>query len=183
MNFVAWMIVACEVAFWVVIILGLTVRYLLRKQRFGFLLLALTPIIDLLLLVITGLDLYHGATATPAHAIAAVYIGVSVVFGKSMIAWADERFRYYIVKQGDKPLKRYGYDYARHYLKSWLKHVLAYAIGVGFLFGLVILVNDFERTEALTNTTRWWSIVLGIDLLITITYFVWPKKTPGQHGD
>lgn len=181
MNFVAWMIVACEVAFWVVIILGLTVRYLLRKERLGFLLLALTPIIDLMLLVITGFDLYRGATATPAHAIAAVYIGVSIVFGKSLIAWADERFRYYIVKRGDKPINRYGYDYARHYLKSWLKHVLAYAIGVGCLFGLIYLVQVPERTEALTDTMRRWSLVLGIDLLITIAYFVWPKKAPAQH--
>lgn len=181
MNFIAWMIVACEVAFWVVIIIGLIVRYLLRKERLGFLLLALTPIIDLILLIITGFDLYLGATATSAHAISTVYIGVSGVFGKSIIAWADERFRYYIVKQGVKPIKRYGYDYARQYLKSWLKHVLAYAIGMGCLFGLIYLVQDPERTEALTSTIHWWSRILGIDLLITISYFIWPKKEPVQH--
>lgn len=178
MNFVAWMIVACEVAFWVVIILGLIARYLLRKERLGFLLLALTPIIDLILLIITGLDLYRGATATSAHALSGVYIGVSIVFGKSIIAWADERFRYYIVKQGDKPLKCYGYEYARHYLKSWLKHVLAYAIGIGCLFGLIYIVQSPARTEALTSTIHWWSRILGIDLLITIAYFIWPKKAP-----
>lgn len=178
MNFVAWMIVACEVAFWVVIITGLIARYLLRKERLGFLLLALTPVIDLILLIITGLDLYRGATATSAHAISAVYIGVSIAFGKSIIVWADKRFRFYILKQGDKPIKRYGYDYARHYLKSWLKHALAYAIGIGCLFGLIYIVQDPERTEALASTIRWWSRILGIDLLITIAYFVWPKKAP-----
>jgi len=181
LNFVAWTIVACEVAFWVVIIMGLIARYLLRKERLGFLLLALTPIIDFILLIVTGLDLYLGATATSPHAISAVYIGVSIVFGKSIIAWADERFRYYIVKQGKKPVKRYGYDYARHYLKSWLKHVLAYVIGMGCLFGLIYLVNEPERTEALTSTIHWWSRILGIDLLITIAYFIWPRKEPVQH--
>jgi len=181
MNFIAWTIVACEIAFWVVIIIGLIARYLLRKERLGFLLLMLTPIIDLILIIITGLDLYRGAAATYAHAISAVYIGVSIVFGKSMIAWADARFRYYIVKQGDKPIRRYGYDYARHYLKSWLKHVLSYAIGVGCLFGLIYIVQDPERTEALTGTIRGWSLILGIDLLITITYFIWPKKAPVHH--
>jgi len=178
MNFVAWMIVACEVAFWVVIIIGLIARYLLRMERLGFLLLALTPLIDLILLIITGLDLYLGANAIFAHALSAVYIGVSIVFGKSIIAWADIKFRYYIIKQGSKPIRRYGYDYARHYLKSWLKHALAYAIGMGCLFGLIYIVQDPERTEALTSTISWWTRILGIDLLITIAYFVWPKKAP-----
>ncbi|MCU6711737.1 hypothetical protein M6D81_23850 [Paenibacillus sp. J5C_2022] len=178
MNFVAWMIVACEIAFWVVIVTGLITRYLLRKERLGFLLLALTPLIDVVLLAITGLDLYRGAVATSAHAISAVYIGVSIVFGKSIIAWADERFRYYIVKQGDKPMRRYGYDYARQYLKSWLKHVLAYAIGIACLFGLTYLVQEPERSAALTSTIHWWTRILGIDLLIAIAYFIWPKKAP-----
>ena len=48
-----------------------------------------------------------------------IYIGVSVAFGKSMIQWADERFRYYVVKEGAKPVKRYGLDYAKHYAKGW----------------------------------------------------------------
>ncbi len=54
---------------------------------------------------IRGVDLYNGATATIVHGIAAVYIGGSLAFGKSMIQWADERFRYYATKQGTKPLK------------------------------------------------------------------------------
>lgn len=86
LNLVAWFIVACEIAFWVVIILGLVTRYVLKRNRLGMFFLALTPVIDLLLLVVTTVDLYRGAVATMAHAIAAVYIGVSIAFGKSMIA-------------------------------------------------------------------------------------------------
>src|SRR5699024_11541101 len=91
--------------------------------------LALTPVVDLILLIITGLDLYYGATATMAHAIAAVYIGVSIGFGKSMIKWADERFRYYVTKEGPKPIKLFEMEHAIHYLKGWGKHVLSYLIG------------------------------------------------------
>lgn len=178
MNFIGVMIVACEVAFWIVIIVGLFTRYLLNQKRLGLFFLALTPLIDLILLAITGFDLYRGASATLAHGIAAVYIGVSIAFGKSMIAWADERFRYYIAKQGEKPIQRYGLDYARHYFKSWLRHVLAYVIGIGCLYGLIYLVQDPERTETLYGTIRLWSLILGIDLLIAIAYFVWPKKAP-----
>lgn len=48
MNFVAWMIIVCEVAFWVVIGAGLLTRYVLRLDKIGLFLLALTPVIDLI---------------------------------------------------------------------------------------------------------------------------------------
>lgn len=176
MNFVAWAIVASEIGFWVVILLGLFARYVLKRQKLGLILLALTPVIDLILLITTSIDLYGGATATTAHAVAAVYIGVSIAFGKDMIAWADERFRYYVAKQGAKPMKRYGLEYAKHYLKSWIRHVLAYLIGAGLLFGLIYLIDDASRTEALSGVLRLWTAILGIDLIITISNFIWPKK-------
>jgi hypothetical protein len=177
LNFVAWMIIVCEIAFWVVIILGLVARYVLKLNKLGLILLFLTPIIDLCLLIITGVDLYRGAIATTAHAIAAVYIGISIAFGKSMIQWADERFRYYVTKQGQKPFKRHGIEHAIHYLKGWFKHVLAYLIGAGMLVGLIYSINDPTRTEALYNVLKVWTVALGIDLIITATYFIWPKRS------
>lgn len=180
MNGVAWVIVVCEVAFWVVIALGLTARYLLRLSSLGMILLAMTPLIDLILLAITGWDLYLGAHATTAHGIAAVYIGVSIAYGKKMIAWADSRFRYFIAKQGDKPAKLYGFAYSRDYLKGWALHLLAYAIGCGLLLAMVYMVQDSARTQALDQIIRLWSVVLGIDLIIAVSYFVWPPKAPGE---
>lgn len=176
MNFVAWLIVASEIAFWVVIILGLTVRYLFKQKKLGLLLLALTPVIDLLLLIITTVDLYRGAVASTAHAIAAVYIGVSIAFGKSMIEWADERFRYYVTKEGPKPKALYGMEHAKHYFKSWFRHALAYAIGAGLLAGSIYLIDDAPRTEALAGVLKLWTVVLGIDLIIALSHFTWPKK-------
>lgn len=170
------LIIACEVAFWIVIIMGLTARYLFKRKKLGLLLLALTPLIDLILVVATGVDLMRGATATQAHALAAVYIGVSIGFGKSMIQWADERFLYYVVKQGSKPAKRYGMEYAKHYFSGWLRHVAAYLIGAALLVGLVFLVGDPSRTEALSGILQIWSLVLGIDFLIAISHFIWPKR-------
>lgn len=179
MNFVAWMIVASEMGFWIVIILGLLMRYVFKREKLGFFFLALTPVIDLLLLIITSLDMYRGATATTAHAIAAVYIGVSIAFGKDMIKWADEKFRYYIAKEGAKPIQLFGRAYAMHYLKSWSKHVLAYVIGAGILLSLIILIKDTARTEALEGVVKLWTLVLGVDLIIAISNFIWPKKKKG----
>lgn len=175
MNAIAWSIVACEILFWVFIIMGLLTRYIVKKEKLGLVILAMTPVIDVLLLVITGVDLYMGATATMAHAIAAVYIGISVAFGKSMIQWADEKFQYYIVKKGEKPIKRFGLNYAKHYFNGWLRHLLAYCIGAGLLIGIIFLINDSTRTEALSSIFILWSLVLGIDFIISISYFIWRK--------
>jgi hypothetical protein len=182
MNLVAWMIVACELAFWIVIVLGLLTRYIFKRKKLGIFLLALTPVIDIILLVMTGIDLYKGATATIAHGVAAVYIGISIAFGKSMIAWADERFLYYVTKQGPKPRKRFGMDYTLHYFKGWLKSFLAYLIGVGLLMGTINVIDNPTRTEALTGIIKIWTLVLGIDLIICISHFIWPKKEKAIEG-
>lgn len=175
-NYIAWLIVFCEISFWIVIILGLIIRYILRLKKLGFLILALTPVIDLLLLIVTTIDLLNGAKAELPHAIAAVYISISLVFGKSMIKWFDDKFRYYIMRQGNKPNKLTGYDYSIYYAKTWLKHLLSYIIGMSLLFLIKILVNNNDKTEALNGVIHGWSIIIIIDLIICITYFIWPPK-------
>lgn len=175
MNFIAWTIIACEVGFWVVILLGLITRYIIKRERLGLFFLALTPVIDLILLVITATDLINGATATMAHAIAAIYLGTSIAFGKSMIRWADEKFLYYVKRQGTKPVRKTGLEYAKHSMIGTLQHLLAYIIGGGLLLVLIYLIDDPSRSEALSGTLKVWSIVLGIDFVISISYYIWPR--------
>ncbi|WP_274308188.1 hypothetical protein [Solibacillus daqui] len=175
MNFITWMIVACEIGFWIVILLGLITRYILKYERLGLFFLALTPVIDLILLIVTATDLYNGATATQVHAIAAIYLGVSIAFGKSMIHWADERFIYYIQKQGPKPIRKTGYAYARHSMKGSLQHVLAYIIGAAFLVAMIYFINAPAKTEVFLETLKIWALVLGIDFVFSISYFIWPR--------
>ncbi|MBU8586588.1 hypothetical protein ABET11_19775 [Priestia megaterium] len=175
MNLIAWMIIACEIAFWIVIILGLATRYMFKKQKLSFFILALTPVVDFFLLIVTSVDLYRGATATYAHAIAAVYIGISIAFGKSMIQWADERFQYYVIKSGEKPRRRYGKEYAKHYFKSWIQHLVAYAIGAALLAAMMHIVPN-GKTNVLQNVVEFWTVIVGIDFLLSLSNFVWPKK-------
>ena len=59
MNFIVWLIIFCEVAFWVVILLGLVTRYILKQKTLGLLFLALTPVIDLIILITTSIDLMN----------------------------------------------------------------------------------------------------------------------------
>lgn len=175
MNFIAWTIIACEIGFWVVILLGLITRYLFKRERLGFFFLALTPVIDLILLIVTATDLYNGAIATQVHAIAAIYLGISIAFGKSMVRWADEHFVYYIQKQGPKPIRKTGLAHARHSMKGSLQHVLAYIIGSAFLVIMIYFIDDPARTEALSGILKIWGLVLAIDLVISISYFIWPR--------
>lgn len=67
-------------------------------------------------------------------------------------------------------------DFAKHYAKSLVRHALAYLIGAGLLVGMIYFINDPSRTEALSGILKLWTIVLGIDAIITISYFIWPKK-------
>jgi len=175
MNFIAWTIVACEIGFWVFILLGLIVRYIFGKERLGLILLAMTPVVDLILLLVTGVDMYRGAKATIAHSIAPVYIAISVVYGKDMIRWADERFRYYIKKQGDRPPRRTGIAYAKHSMKGSLKHILAYCIGAPMLLLMMWMVGGEDKGQDLFITLKYWGIVVLIDNAISITYFIWPR--------
>ncbi|MDW4075975.1 hypothetical protein QI255_12380, partial [Staphylococcus saprophyticus] len=93
-----------------------------------------------------------------------------------------DRFRYYVMKQGSKPYKAVGLAYAKNYAKSWLKHLLSYIIGTGILHLIVFLINDKSRTEAMDNVIHVWTIVIIIDLIICISYFLWPPKKKVNHN-
>ncbi len=75
------LIVAAELAFWLMLVAGLVTRYGLGRPRLGLALLIATPFVDLALLAATTIDLRRGGEAALPHALAAVYIGVSVAWG------------------------------------------------------------------------------------------------------
>jgi len=175
-SFVAWAIVACEVAFWVVIVLALAARYVWRRRRLGMVLFVMTPVIDFLLLVLTAVDLSRGAAASWAHGLAAVYIGVSLAFGKNMIRWADDTFRRRVLKEPLPKIVRYGREHAVHYAKGFARHVLAFLIGGALVGATVWWVGDPSRTAGMLGMMARWAVVLGIDFMITVSYFIWPKK-------
>ncbi len=170
-------IIGCEIAFWIFVLAGLTCRYLLGWKRAGALLLLCTPLIDLVLLAVAVIDLRGGAEASIVHGIAAIYIAVSIVYGHSMIQWADVRFAHRYAS-GPAPVKpaKYGKEHARRERRNWYKHVLSWAIGCAILYGMIILVDTENRTGGLSQLIRTWSYVLGIDFLISFTYTLWPRK-------
>ncbi|KGR79395.1 hypothetical protein [Ureibacillus manganicus] len=172
---VIWIIVA-EVAFWIAIVIGLIFRYVLKLEKLSLFFFLLTPLIDLALVLLTTVDLQSGTTATTAHGIAAIYIGVSLAYGKSMIAWADEKFQVWFLKKPSTKRTLLGREKGIYELKMWARHVIAYILG-SVLLWLMIFYVGLESTEALFNVWRIWSIALIIDGAISLSYILFPKKT------
>jgi hypothetical protein len=174
---IATLLIAAEIAFWVLLLGGLTARYLLRRPHLGAALLLATPLVDVVVLGFSVADLRGGATATVMHGLAAVYIGVSVAFGPSIVRWADARFAH---RFADAPAParppRSGPAHAARERRSWARHLLAWAIGVSLLLAGVALGGDAERTEALLQTAGVWTLVLGIDFLVSFSYTLFPRR-------
>jgi hypothetical protein len=178
------LILVCEVLFWVVLLAGLAARYLLRRERLSRVLLIAAPMVDLILLTTTALDLRSGGTATFAHSLAAIYIGVSVGFGHRMVQWADQRFAHRYAG-GPPPSRkpRHGAAHAAYERRALVRHVIAWAVGCGLLLLAVVTVGEPSRTASLSGTVRLWTLVLVVDALISLSYTVRPRRTRTASED
>ncbi|MCA2230261.1 hypothetical protein [Nonomuraea aurantiaca] len=195
------LIVGCEVAFWVLLGLGLSARYLVGAPRLGAVLLACVPVIDVMLLVLSTADLYRGATPDLGHALAGVYLGVTVAFGPTMVRWADERVvratrgrragaarageqdgrrrEAVIVEEELEPSprgSRAGRSHAARERVMWLRHLLAYAIAAATLGVFTLIVGDLDQTVVLWGPMLPWSVALGIDFLWSFSYTLAPRR-------
>jgi len=172
-------VVGCEVGLWIFLLAGLACRYLLRRPRPGGALLICVPLVDVILLMASIIDLRQGATASFADALAAIYLGVSVAWGHSTTRWADARFAHRYAG-GPAPLRRprYGPEHADHERRQWARHLLAWTVGCLLLLGGVALVGDTQRAATLVRVAGTWTIILAIDFLISFGYTLFPRRVP-----
>lgn len=182
------LIVICEVGFWVLLAAGLAARYLLKMPRTGLALLLCEPLLEIVLLVVTAIDLKNGAEPSWRHGLAAVYIGYTVGHGHRTVTWLDGHAAHRL-GGGERPAgpPRYGMARARHEGRVWLGSVVAATVASGLLLLATWYVGDDGDTASLTS----WIVVAwraaGIHGLIALTYLIWPKKEPrggaGAAGD
>lgn len=173
------LIIVCEIGFWVLLAAGLATRYLLRMPRAGMALLLCEPLLEVVLLVVTALDLKNGADPSWKHGLAALYIGYTVGHGHRTVKWLDGHAAHRLggaPKPAGPP--RYGMARARHEGSVWLGTLLAAAVATGLLQLAMWYVDDPSRTGSLESwqSTAWR--VAGIHGLIALTYVIWPKKAP-----
>ena len=180
-SYLYWLIIGCEIAFWIVLALALTVRYVLRLDRHSRLLLLALPVVDLLLLGFTALDLKDGRPAGLAHGLAAAYVGVTVAFGGITVSWADGHVAHWFTgspKPAAAPTR--GWPALRYELLLWARCIAAALITIVLVAGLIAFVNDEARTEALQ---AWFRIPLGgvffwflFGPLWTLLFTSWRRK-------
>jgi len=164
-NYLYALIVGCEAAFWLVLGLALAARYLLQRPALGRALLLSLPAVDLLLLSLTAADLRLGAETTAAHGLATVYVGFTLAFGPLAVRWADQRFADWLAGQPPPVRSTAKRDRVRDELKLWLRCIVAWAITLLLLVGLIALVDDAAATQPLLV---WFRIAIGS----TIAWFV-----------
>ncbi|MFE9920981.1 hypothetical protein ACFYQA_05205 [Streptomyces sp. NPDC005774] len=173
------LIAACEIGFWVLLAAGLAFRYLLRMPRTGLALLLCEPLLEVVLLVATALDLKNGAEPSWAHGLAALYIGYTVGHGHRTVKWLDGHAAHRLggaPKPAGPP--RYGMARARHETRVWLGTLAGAAVATVLLQLAIWYVGDASRVGSLES----WRFIAwraaGIHGLIALTYRLWPKKAP-----
>ncbi|WP_062430728.1 hypothetical protein [Herbidospora daliensis] len=168
-----WLIIAVEAGFWILLATGLLVRYGLRLRRTSWAILALTPVLDLVLLVAAVIDMRSGTVATWQHGLAGAYIAYSIVFGHRTITWADE----WVARGFKKPPKVLG-EWA-----IWFRIAGAYTIMCLLLFGAIVMVDDPSRTSALTGFMLNALKVPLIALIWPVTDSLGRQFGRKPHGD
>ena len=176
-NMIIAIMIGCEIGFWVLLGLGLACRYLWKCRRLSTVLLASVPLLDLILLTASAIDMRGGATAGITHGLAVTYLAYSIVFGHRTLRWADAKFHH---RYGGGPVPPKppagGMARARYEWMFWLWILLGYGVAWVIAAGLTWLVGDASRTEPL------WTFMLGlarvplIALIWPVSHTLWPKK-------
>lgn len=176
-----WLIIFCELAFWVLLLGGLLARYSFNSRRTSDVLLLCVPLVDVILLITTVLDLSKSSTtATFAHGLAAAYIGFTVAFGKMTIRWADGWFAYKFAS-GPRPktLPSGGREYIRNDWKLFGRALIAYAIASALIMAAVYFINDPTRTEHLAKWPQFMAISATLWFIFGPIYsLLFKRKAP-----
>jgi hypothetical protein len=135
------------------------------------------PLLEVVLLVVTAVDLRGGAEPDWKHGLAAVYIGFTVTHGHYMIKWADGHFLHRF-GGGPAPVKppRYGAARAVHEWKMGARAIGGAAIAAALLQLAIWYVDDAAQNESLHMWQMRMGVVAGISVIIALSYTIWPKK-------
>lgn len=177
---ILFVILGCEVGFWVLVFGGLALRYLLHRRQASSIVLALVPVLDVALLVAVGMDLHRGNEVELVHRLAGIYLGVTVAFGHSVISWADVRFAHWFADGPPPPRqpKKGPIAFRREVIQfgQWL---CAAAISGVVVVGLAVTVADSEQASSLYGVFPTLGVITVIWLL---TGPVWALFDIGAAG-
>lgn len=177
-NPLVLLVAACEVGFWVLLGAGLVARYVLRARRTSTVLLVLVPVLDLVLVTASLLDVANGSPPGLTHGLAGVYLGFTVAFGHTMVRWADGRFAHRFAGGPPPPRPpRYGAAKVAYEWREWGRMVVAWAVSVG-----VIAVTALVAGTGIPAPTEWsadpmWSWAARLAPVVAVWFVGWPLWT------
>ncbi|MGW0468035.1 hypothetical protein ACWDX6_22650 [Streptomyces sp. NPDC003027] len=176
---IVWTIVICEVGFWVLLAAGLATRYLLKMPRLGMALLLCEPLLEVVLLVVTAIDLKNGAAPDWKHGLAALYIGYTAGHGHRTVKWLDGHAAHRLAG-GPPPQKppSHGMARARHEGAIWFGTLIGGAVATALLLGAMWYVGGDGATFSLKAWMHGAWRAVGIHGLIALSYALWPGKAP-----
>ncbi|MFF2727011.1 hypothetical protein ACFVS9_03790 [Streptomyces sp. NPDC058008] len=176
------LIVLCEAGFWVLLAAGLALRYVAGKPRLGAAVLLCEPLLEVVLLVVTAVDLRNGAEPGLRHGLAAVYIGFTVGLGRSTVTWADARVAHRFAG-GPPPVRppKYGTARAAHEWRTAARWILAAVTALALLQAAAWYVGDDAATAPLRMWQEKMLWVIGVNLLIACGYTLFPRREPAER--
>ncbi|MFE4861271.1 hypothetical protein [Streptomyces sp. NPDC056670] len=176
------LIIACEVGFWVLLAAGLALRYLARMRRASVAVLLCEPLLELVLLVVTAVDLKNGAQPDWKHGLAAVYIGFSAGMGHHLVTRADAWVAYRFAG-GPRPSRtpRGGAARTLHEWRTAGRFTVSALVAIGLLQGAIWYVGGDGGVASLRMWQGRMLIVIGVNVLIALSYTLFPGRA-GEAG-
>lgn len=172
-----------EIAFWVFLVAGLATRYLVRARRLSSALLVCVPLVDVVLVAASVIDLAAGSPPGLVHGLAALYLGFTIAFGHSIVRWTDVRFAHrFAGGPAPEPKPKGGPARTRYEWREFAKMAVAWAITLG-----VTAVFAFVAGSGVPAPARWlfdpmWSWPARATIAAVIWFAVgplWATLSPG----
>lgn len=169
-------IIGAEIAFWVFVLGGFSLRYIVRAEKASTTALALVPFVDLVLVALVTTDLMLGGEPSRVHAVAAVYLGITVAFGKPIVRRTDQWFRYRF-DGGPKPTKpkKGSREEVRALWVEWFRLLFGFVIATI----CILLMTVFDGTGIPASVEEasgspFWSTILLMGVVAVIWFLAGP---------
>lgn len=176
-NPLVLLIAACEIGFWVLLGLGLAARYLLRLRTVSTVLLLLVPVLDVVLVTASILDVARGSIPGLTHGLAAVYLGFTVAFGHSMIRWADRKFSHRFAGGPPPPAApKYGAAKLAYEWREWGKAAAALAISVAVMAATALVAGTGIPAPQAWFADPMWNWGGRVAVIVAIWLVGWPLR-------
>ncbi|MDQ4116565.1 MAG: hypothetical protein M3235_06325 [Actinomycetota bacterium] len=181
---------AAEVAFWMFLVAGLAVRYLLRARGPSSVLLLCVPLVDVVLVAASVVDIATGSRPGLVHGLAALYLGFTVAFGHSIVRWADVRFAHRFAG-GPPPQRKPEGGPARtaHEWREFAKMATAWVITVGVTAGFALVAGTGVPSPPVWLSDPMWTWAARATIVAVVWFAtgplwatLWPGTDDREHA-